>query len=259
VKGEIRHCTLTQTKSGKYYISILSQEKDEIKCSNGEKVGIDMTFHGVAVLSTGEKVNAPSWFYAFEKRYKKTCKLFSRTVKDSKRHEKARRRLARICEKIANARLDFLHKLARRLANTYETAVVEDINMQGLARHAHWGKRVNDLGFGAFRRLLGYKMNHLVIADKFYPSSQLCSACGHQYGGTKDLSVREWDCPRCGAHHDRDINAAINLKNYSTTATVGIDARGLCGREGGDESSHLTGAEDETRKIVGHRKAENLA
>jgi putative transposase len=224
---------------------------EEKKCENGETIGIDMAFHGLAVLSTGQKINAPAWFHEAERCYAHKSRLFSRTQKDSHRREKARKRLAREAEHIANQRLDYLHTLSRQLADEYETAVVEDVNMQAMARNRHWGKRVNDIGFGLFRVLLGYKMNKLVVADRWYPSSQLCSVCGYRYEGVKDLSMREWDCPECGTHHDRDVNAAMNLAKYSTTATVETGAQTRNAR-GEDTAVQLVNQPRRSEKSCGH-------
>jgi putative transposase len=270
VKGKIKQCTVSQTRSGKYYLSILSEEADEKKCTNGKVLGIDMAFHGLAVLSTGEKINAPRWYYDSQERLGRAYRDFSRTVKGSKRHERARLWVARVSEHIANQRLDYLHKLSRRLADEFETIKVEDVDMRAMAQHRNWGKKVNDLGFGMFRQLLAYKAANFVVIDKMYPSSQLCSCCGYRNEGTKDLSVREWTCPECGAHHDRDVNAALNIRNYnSTVATTGTgggeprNARGedtieqLVKQSQGNENNNWRGA---ARLVPGghHRKAARL-
>jgi putative transposase len=234
VKGKIRQCTISQTRSGKYYISILTEQTPEKKCENGKTLGINMAFHGLAVLSTGQKVNAPRWYYDSQTRLVHAYRMFARTVEGSKGHEEAWLYLARVSEHIVNQRLDFLHKLSRTLADTFENIKVEDIDMQALAQHKNWGKKVNDLGFGMLRQMLAYKATNFEVIDKWFASSQFCSQCGYKNSEVKDLSVREWTCPECGAHHDRDVNAAINIRNYdSTAATAGTDggnavnARGL--------------------------------
>lgn len=186
-----------------------------------------------------------------------TQRNFSRTKVGSKRHEKARLRVARVYEKISNQRKDFLDKESARIARKYDVVVVEKLNMRAMAnRGMKNGKTVNDIGFGMFRDMLRYKLSRnlgqLIEADKFYPSSQLCSNCGFKNIAVKNLIVREWDCPQCGLHHDRDINAAINLKNYYTVATTGIEAHGEDVRPIAEVyRTETKGRLSETRKVVG--------
>lgn len=173
----------------------------------------------------------PKFYCKSQKKLAHVQRNFSRTQKDSIRHKKARLKVARVFEKISNQRKDFLHKESTRIAKEYDIVVVEKLNMRAMAnRGMRNGKMVNDIGFGMFRDMLRYKLGRslkqLVEADKFYPSSQLCSSCGFRNIAMKNLSVREWDCPDCGRHHDRDLNAAVNLRNYYTVATTGIKARG---------------------------------
>ena len=130
--------------------------------------------------------------------------------------------MSRIYEKVTNRREDFLQKLSTKLVNAYDAIAIEDIDLRAMAKRKRggrysFGKSISDNGWAMFTRMLEYKLEwqgkSLVRIDKWYPSSQLCSICGYQNSNTKNLSVREWTCPKCGAHHDRDINAAINIKN----------------------------------------------
>ena len=138
------------------------------------------------------------------------------------------------------------------MAVVHDTVVIEDINMRSLANKGmRNGKTVNDIGFGEFKQMLEYKLNRnlgqLIKTDKFYPSSQLCSVCGFKNIVVKNLDIREWICPECNTHHDRDVNAALKLVKYYTTATVGIEARGEKVRP---QDVNLNGSLCEARKIV---------
>lgn len=254
-KGAIKSVTVSKTKTNKYFVSILTEQQPAIieKDITQEKVlGIDMSFKELAVYSDGTKAKYPMYYRKSQKELAHMQRNFSRTKVGSKRHEKARLRVARMYEKISNQRKDFLDKESYRIATAYDTVVIEDINMRSLANKGmRNGKTVGDIGFGEFRRMLEYKMNRnlgqLIKADKFYPSSQLCSVCGFKNIAVKNLNVREWTCPECNTHHDRDVNAALNLVKYYTTATVEIEARGEKVRP---QDVNLYGSLCEARKVV---------
>ncbi len=137
--------------------------------------------------------------------------------KDSANRNKQRIKVAKIYEKVANQRKDFLHKQSRQIANAYDCVCIEDLNMQTMSQTLNFGKSVSDNGWGMFVTFLQYKLEEmgkkLIKVDKFFASSQTCSCCGYKNSETKNLIIREWDCPKCGTHHDRDINAAINIRN----------------------------------------------
>lgn len=254
-KGTIKSVTVSKTKTNKYFVSILTEQQPAIieKDITQEKVlGIDMSFKDLAVYSDGTKAKYPMYYRKSQRKLAHVQRNFSRTKVCSKRHEKARLKVAKVYEKISNQRKDFLDKESYRIATTYDTVVIEDINMRSLANKGmRNGKTVNDIGFGEFKRMLEYKLNRnlsqLIKADKFYPSSQLCSVCGFKNIAVKNLDIREWICPECNTHHDRDINAAINLVKYYTTATVGFEARGEKVRP---QDVNLNGSLCEARKIV---------
>ena len=254
-KGTIKSVTVSKTKTNKYFVSILTEQQPTVieKDITQERVlGIDMSFKELAVYSDGTKAKYPMYYRKSQRKLAHVQRNFSRTKVGSKRHEKARLRVAKVYEKISNQRKDFLDKESYRIATTYDTVVIEDINMRSLANKGmRNGKTVNDIGFGEFKQMLEYKLNRnlgqLIKADKFYPSSQLCSVCGFKNIVVKNLDIREWICPECNTHHDRDVNAALNLVKYYTTATVGIEARGEKVRP---QDVNLNGSLSEARKIV---------
>ena len=213
-KGKILSATVSR-EADRWYVSLAV----EVEIPNplpvqGDLVGIDRGLIHFAVLSTGEKVEAPK---SLEKSLKKLCRLsrqLSRKQKGSKNRKKAALRLARLHCKIKNQRRDFLHKLSTWLAKTKSAIVVEDLAVKNMIRNKHLSRHIADAGWSEFRRMLEYKTkwygSRLVVAPRFYPSSRRCSECGYVLLELK-LSTRHWVCPECGAIHDRDVNAAINL------------------------------------------------
>ncbi len=145
-------------------------------------------------------------------------------MKGSKNRRKSAIPLARLHRRIGKERRDFLHKVTTRLAKTKPVLVVEDLHVRGMVRNRHLSRAISDAGWSEFQRMLGYKCpwygSRLVVAPRFYPSSKMCSMCGFVMG-EMPLSIREWDCPNCGTHHDRDDNAAANLELYEAVRPVG--------------------------------------
>jgi putative transposase len=137
--------------------------------------------------------------------------------KGSNNRQKQRIKVARLYEKVVNQRKDFLHKQSRQIANAYDCVCIENLDMKAMSQVLNFGKSVADNGWGMFTSFLQYKLEEigkmLIKVDKFFVSSQICSSCGYKNTETKDLSVREWTCPQCSTHHNRDVNAAINIKN----------------------------------------------
>ncbi|HIC1790746.1 TPA: RNA-guided endonuclease InsQ/TnpB family protein [Escherichia coli] len=147
----------------------------------------------------------------------------SRKQKGSANRKKARARLAKLHARIANIRADALHQLTTNLTRQFHTIGIEDLNVRGMVKNRHLARSIVDMGFFEFRRQLTYKAamrgGQIVMADRFFASSKMCSCCGHKLGALP-LAVRKWTCPACGTQHDRDINAAINLKNMAVSSTV---------------------------------------
>ncbi len=172
--------------------------------------------------SNGNEAAYPRYYRQAEKRLKREQRKLSLMQKNSKNRQKQKMKVARLHEKVANQRKNFLHKLSRKLADTYDCICIENLNMQAMAQALHFGKFVTDNGWGMFTTFLQYKLKELgkklVKIDKFFANSQLCSCYGYKNPATKDLSVRVWDCPACGTHHDRNSNAAINIRNEDMRA-----------------------------------------
>ena len=215
---KLKSVTVSQTASGKYYVSILFEYENQVQKTQPQKfLGLDFSMHELYVDSNGNCPQFPRYYRLSEKKLKKEQRKLSKMEKGSKNREKQRIKVAKLHEKVANQRKDFLHKQSRQIANAYDCVCIENLNMQAMAQSLNFGKSVSDNGWGMFTAFLQYKLEEtgkqLVRIDKFFASSQLCSVCGYQNSSTKDLSVREWTCPCCQTNHDRDINAAVNIRN----------------------------------------------
>ena len=167
--------------------------------------------------SNGNEPCYPRYYRQAEKRLKREQRKLSLMQKSSNNRNKQRIKVAELHEKVANQRKDFLHKQSRQIANAYDCICIENLDMKAMAQSLHFGKSVADNGWGMFTIFLQYKLEEmvkkLVKVDKFFASSQICSCCGYKNLEIKNLSIRAWDCPNCGIHHDRDTNAAINIRN----------------------------------------------
>jgi putative transposase len=213
--GLIKSCTVSRTPSNKYYISILvdTENFQLTKCEN--KIGVDVGLKDFAITSDGEIFGNPKWLRKSEKRLKKLQRDLSRKKKGSKNRNKDRLKVAKLHDKIANQRNDFLNKVSTQLIRENQSIVIEDLRVKNMMQNHKLAKAISEVAWSEFRRMLKYKSawygRELIIAPSNYASSQLCSECGYKNTGTKDLSVREWICPQCGVTHGRDVNASKNL------------------------------------------------
>ena len=214
----IKSVTITETPTGKYFVSILFEfESQEIEKKKPQTfVGLDFSMHELYMSSEGKIPAYPRFYRLAEEKLAREQRKLSHCVLGSKNYRKQRRKVALCHEKVANQRRDFLHKRSRELVDSFDMVAIEDLNMQGMSKTLRFGKSVHDNGWGMFTTFLSYKLEEqgkcLVRVDKFYASSQLCHVCGYKNPETKNLDVREWTCPCFHTHHDRDHNAAINIR-----------------------------------------------
>lgn len=221
LQGRILSITISLDAAGRYFATFLCTDVPAKKASaTNQEVGIDLGIGMLATLSDGTKVRNPHHLKKYERKLAQEQRRLSRRKgarrgeKPSNRYVKQRKKVARIHAKIAYARTDTLHKVTTMLADENQVLCMEDLNVKGMMQNSHLAKALSHVSFGEFARLLEYKCIErrriFVKVSRFYPSSKTCSSCGHKLDALP-LSVRSWNCPVCGAHHDRDINAARNI------------------------------------------------
>ena len=231
-QGKLLSATVSR-RAQRWYVSVLVevQEAPFVRKNHGT-VGVDLGVKTLATLSTGEHIEGPKPLKAALKRLRLLSKSVSRKKKGSKNREKAKAKLAKQHARVYFIRQDALHKLTSDLVERFDTIVIEDLNVHGMLRNRHLSRAISDMGFFEFRRQLTYKASwygaQLVVADRWFPSSKTCSTCG-TIQEKLPLSVRSWTCPDCGAVHNRDVNAAINLKNLAGSFPVSACRPGSSG------------------------------
>src|SRR5699024_4228907 len=224
VEGRILHATVRRNPSGKYFISILVETEVQPLDKTETSIGIDLGITDFAILSDGHKIDNNKFTIKMEKKLKKEQRKLSRralhaknngiNLLDAKNYQKQKIEVARLHEKVMNQREDFLNKLSTEIIKNHDVICIEDLNTKGMLRNHKLAKSISDVSWSAFVMKLEYKAKwygkQTVKISRWYPSSQICSECGHQ-DGKKPLEMRDWKCSDCHEHHDRDINASKNI------------------------------------------------
>ena len=234
ITGKVGKATISKTPSGKYFVSVFTEEEyvTPVKKS-GKSVGVDMGLKDLLITSEGETFKNNRYTKRYERKLAKAQRHLSRKKKGSRGFENQKLKVARLHEKIANSRADYMHKCSISLVRRYDTICIEDLNVKGMEKNHRLAKSITDASWGIFVSMLTYKAEwngkKVVKIDRYFPSSQTCNVCGYVNIHTKDLSVREWECPVCHTHHDRDVNAAINILrfglNHTSAGTVDYTGR----------------------------------
>lgn len=215
-------CTVSRDNCGTYWCVItvddLQPKPTKTKLAKDNAVGVDLGIKDYATLSDGTKFTNPKHLEQTQKKLAHLQKVFARTKKDSRNHERMRIKVAKCHRSITNKRRDFLHKLSTYLMRNYDVVCLEDLNVKGMEQNHHLARAIQGAAWSEFVRQLEYKSDwygkNVLFIGRFEPSSKLCHCCGHIYSGLT-LKERKWVCPVCGETHDRDVNAAINIRNIS--------------------------------------------
>lgn len=223
-KGIIKSATISRHSSGKYSISLLCKEEVIELPKTNSAIGIDLGITDFAILSDGQKIDNNKFTSKMEMKLKREQRKLSRrallakqkgiNLFEAKNYQKQKRKVARLHEKVMNQRTDFLNKLSTEIIKNHDIICMEDLNTKGMLRNHKRAKSISDVSWSSFVTKLQYKADwygrEIIKIDKWFPSSQICSECGHK-DGKKTLEIREWTCPICHTHHDRDINASKNI------------------------------------------------
>ena len=235
-EGSLKSVTVSVNPSGEYFAACLYDDGKELpeKSSEGKAIGIDVGLTHYAITSDGTKHGNPKYYRKYEKKLAKRQKQLSRKLKGSNNRNKARVKVAKVHAKIVRCREDFLHKLSRKLVDENQVIVVENLAVRNMVKNHSLAKSISDAGWGQFCTMLKYKSEWegktYIEVDRFYPSSKTCNNCLNRVDSLS-LNIRSWQCSKCGENHDRDINAAKNIRDEGLRIlTVGHTATASGGR-----------------------------
>ncbi|NBG87238.1 IS200/IS605 family element RNA-guided endonuclease TnpB [Isachenkonia alkalipeptolytica] len=223
-KGRVLNATIRKNAGGKYFVSLLLEEEIQPLPKTNSAIGVDLGITDFAILSDGQKIDNHKFTSKMEKKLQREQRKLSRrghlakekgiNIFEAKNYQKQKRKVARLHEKVMNQRKDFLNKLSTEIIKNHDIICIEDLHTKGMLRNHKLAKSISDVSWSGFVNRLQYKADwygrKVIKVDPWFPSSQICSACGHK-DGKKPLNIREWTCPVCAARHDRDINASKNI------------------------------------------------
>jgi len=234
IQGTIKHCSISKTPTGKYFVSILTEMKYTPVNKTELSIGIDLGLKDFLVLSNGTKIKNHRFLKHYERSLKLNQKHLAKKTKGSNRYEKQRLKVARIHEKITNSRMDLIHKTTNDLVKQFDTIYLEDLNVKGMMKNHKLSKVISDVSWGKFIDTLEYKSSwndkSVIYIDRFFPSSKTCHKCGW-INNNLTLKDREWIC-KCGEKLDRDLNASINILNEGNRINMSV---GTTDYERGDQ------------------------
>ena len=224
IEDKVKTVTVKRDAVGDIYIYLVCDTQlEQVELRTGKSVGFDFGLKQFLTGSDGHDIISPNFFMQNIKAIRSKSRKHSRRQKGSHNRERCRKELARAYRKMDNQRKDFHFKTARKLCEEYASISLETLNIKGMAQR--WGRKIHSLGFSEFVRILEHEAikfgTQIVFVPQMFPSSQLCHECGYKNKAVKDLKIREWDCPSCGTHHDRDRNAAINIHRAGASAHSG--------------------------------------